>query len=259
MSIEQAKKNLALEIRPTDTLTSLAGRAQDKWDDKLDAVEVEGATPDQSRTLYSNLYRLSLYPNSAHENVGTAASPKWKHTVQSSTDSPPATETRDQRGHRRRQGLRQQRLLGHVPDRVGGLRDVRPRAGRRADRRLRPAVPRRRLDRALVLAGLREPDDRHELGRRVRRRLRQGGQGLRRPRRLRRGGPERHRGAAGRRPERPERRPQGPGDVAVPRLHAVGGVGGRLVGARGLHQRLRHRQHGEGAGRPRHAEPTSGG
>ena len=28
MSIEQAKKNLQLEIRPTDTLTSLAGRAQ---------------------------------------------------------------------------------------------------------------------------------------------------------------------------------------------------------------------------------------
>ena len=93
MSVDQAKKNLALEIRPTDTLTTLAARAQDMWDDKLDVVEVEGATPDQSRTLYSNLYRLSLYPNSAHENVGTAASPKWKHTVQSSTDSPPATET----------------------------------------------------------------------------------------------------------------------------------------------------------------------
>src|SRR3954470_12193083 len=93
MSIEQARKNLQLEIRPTDTLTSIAARAQSQWDDKLDAVEVEGATPDQSRTLYSNLYRLSLYPNSAHENVGTAASPRWKHTVQSSTDSPPATPT----------------------------------------------------------------------------------------------------------------------------------------------------------------------
>jgi predicted alpha-1,2-mannosidase len=93
MSIEQARKNLALEIQPTDTLTSLAERAQSQWDDKLDVVEVEGASPDQSRTLYSNLYRLALYPNSAHENVGTAAAPEWKHTVQSSTSSPPATPT----------------------------------------------------------------------------------------------------------------------------------------------------------------------
>ena len=93
MSVEQARKNLALEIEPADTLTTLADRAQAKWDDKLDVIEVEGAGPDQSRTLYSNLYRLSLYPNSAHENVGSAASPQWKHTVQSSTDSPPATPT----------------------------------------------------------------------------------------------------------------------------------------------------------------------
>ncbi len=59
-----------------------------------------------------------------------------------------------------------------------------PRDGRRAGRRLRPAVPRRRLDRALVVARLREPDDGHELRRRVRRRLRQGRAGARRPRHL---------------------------------------------------------------------------
>ena len=93
MSVNQARRNLELEIKPTDTFATLAGRAQGQWDDKLDVIEVEGATPDQSRTLYSNLYRLSLYPNSAHENVGSAASPEWKHAVQSSTDSPPATES----------------------------------------------------------------------------------------------------------------------------------------------------------------------
>ena len=38
-------------------------------------VEVEGATDDQLTTLYSNLYRLNLYPNSAFENTGTAARP----------------------------------------------------------------------------------------------------------------------------------------------------------------------------------------
>ena len=251
MSIEQAKKNLQLEIRPTDTLTVARGA-------RPEPVGRASSTPSRSRAPRRTRAGRSTRTSTGCRCIRTRRTrtsaprprPRWKHTVQSSTDSPPATRDRDRRRHRRRQGLRQQRLLGHVPDRLGGLRDVRPRHRGRAGRRLRPAVPRRRLDRALVLAGLREPDDRHELGRRVRRRLREGGQGLRRPRRLRRRGPERHRRAAGRRPERPERRPQGPGDVAVPRLHAVGGVRGRLVGARGLHQRLRHRQHGEGAGRP---------
>ena len=41
-------------------------------------------------------------------------------------------------------------------------------------RRVRPAVPRRWLDRPLVVAGLREPHDRHQLRRRLRRRVHQG-------------------------------------------------------------------------------------
>jgi predicted alpha-1,2-mannosidase len=93
ISLDQAKKNLALEIGPTDTFSTLEERAQSAWDDKLDAVEVEGASPDQKTTLYSNLYRLSLYPNSAHENVGTAGAPVYKHAMQSSTDSPASTPT----------------------------------------------------------------------------------------------------------------------------------------------------------------------
>ena len=67
-------------------------RAQAQWDDKLDVIEVEGATEDQLTTLYSNLYRLFLYPNSAHENTGTATAPVWQHAVQSS-DRPTTTVT----------------------------------------------------------------------------------------------------------------------------------------------------------------------
>ena len=37
------------------------------------SISVEGATEDQLTTLYSNLYRLNLYPNSAFENTGTDA------------------------------------------------------------------------------------------------------------------------------------------------------------------------------------------
>ncbi|MEE6273335.1 GH92 family glycosyl hydrolase [Georgenia sp. MJ206] len=90
MSVEQARRNLELEIAPDDTFDDVARRAQALWDDKLDVIEVEGASEDQLTTLYSNLYRLSLYPNSGHENTGTAAEPVWQHVVQSSTSDEPA-------------------------------------------------------------------------------------------------------------------------------------------------------------------------
>ena len=62
-------------------------------------IEVEGATDDQLTTLYSNLYRLNLYPNSAFENTGTAASPVYMHAVQSSSSFEiPAGTTTTQTG-----------------------------------------------------------------------------------------------------------------------------------------------------------------
>jgi len=93
ISVEQAKRNLALEIAPTDTFEDVRARAQQAWDDKLSVVVVEGATEDQLITLYSNLYRLFLYPNSAYENVGTADDPIYRHAVQSSTTTPPSAPT----------------------------------------------------------------------------------------------------------------------------------------------------------------------
>ncbi len=94
ISVEQAKRNLAQEIAPTDTFETVRDRAQNAWDDKLKVVEVEGATEDQQTTLYSNLYRLFLYPNSAHENVADSGqAPNWRHAVQSSTSTPPSMPT----------------------------------------------------------------------------------------------------------------------------------------------------------------------
>ncbi|CAM3399326.1 GH92 family glycosyl hydrolase [Isoptericola cucumis] len=87
MSVEQAQRNLELEISGDDTFESVMERAQTQWDAKLGVIEVEGASADQLTTLYSDLYRLNLYPNSAHENVGTAAAPEWKHVNQSSTST----------------------------------------------------------------------------------------------------------------------------------------------------------------------------
>ena len=88
---DQARHNLELELAPDDTVESVKRRAQRQWDAKLGRVEVEGATDDQRTTLYSNLYRLFLYPNSAHENTGSARRPTWKHAVQSSTETPDST------------------------------------------------------------------------------------------------------------------------------------------------------------------------
>lgn len=84
ISVEQARRNLALEIGGDDSFEDVRERAQQAWDEKLGVIEVEGATRDQLTTLYSNLYRLFLYPNSAHENVGSSGAPVWRHAVQSS-------------------------------------------------------------------------------------------------------------------------------------------------------------------------------
>ncbi len=84
ISVEQARHNLALEIASTDTLESVAGRAQDAWDARLARFDIGDASDDQKTTLYSSLYRLYLYPNSGHENAGSAAAPDWRYANQAS-------------------------------------------------------------------------------------------------------------------------------------------------------------------------------
>ncbi|MDT4994742.1 MAG: hypothetical protein QOH97_4634 [Actinoplanes sp.] len=94
ISIDQATKNLDQEIAPAATIASVRSAAQKLWDDKMHVIEVEGASEDQLTTLYSNLYRLFLYPNSAYENTGTTDAPVYQHAVQSSTTTPASTPTR---------------------------------------------------------------------------------------------------------------------------------------------------------------------
>ncbi len=79
ISLEQAKKNLDMEIEAADSLDSVRDAAQQAWDEKLGVVQVEGANFDQRTTLYSNLYRLFLYPNSGFENTGTAEAPVYQY------------------------------------------------------------------------------------------------------------------------------------------------------------------------------------
>ncbi|PPK67052.1 GH92 family glycosyl hydrolase [Actinokineospora auranticolor] len=77
---EQARRNLA----EADTFDAVRDRARDAWSAITDKIDVEGATDDQLTTLYSCLYRLFLYPNSAHEDTDTGR----RHA--SPTSDPPA-------------------------------------------------------------------------------------------------------------------------------------------------------------------------
>ncbi|SEF27848.1 GH92 family glycosyl hydrolase [Variovorax sp. NFACC27] len=68
ISVEQAKANLAQEIG-SKSFDGVLAAAKEAWNDKLNTIQVEGATEDQKTILYSNMYRAFLYPNSAWENV----------------------------------------------------------------------------------------------------------------------------------------------------------------------------------------------
>jgi len=83
ISVDQARRNLLAEV--SESFDTVKLKAQRAWDDKLDVIEVEGATHDQLTTLYSSLYRLFLYPNSGYEIVDGVA----KHAVQSATSTNP--------------------------------------------------------------------------------------------------------------------------------------------------------------------------
>ncbi|MET7998705.1 GH92 family glycosyl hydrolase [Amycolatopsis sp. NPDC005232] len=95
ISVEQAKKNLQQELAPTATFDSVRDAAQQAWDKQLGVIEVQGASKDQLETLYSNLYRLFLYPNEAFENTGTPQAPAYKYAspVAAKTGSDTATQT----------------------------------------------------------------------------------------------------------------------------------------------------------------------
>ena len=82
ISLEQARRNLEMEVGDAG-FEAVRERAQAAWDAELGRVKVQGASEDQLVTVYSNLYRLFLYPNMAHENVGTVERPDWRHADQS--------------------------------------------------------------------------------------------------------------------------------------------------------------------------------
>ncbi|MFF2049961.1 GH92 family glycosyl hydrolase [Leifsonia sp. NPDC058194] len=66
----EARAAREAELPPSRTLDDVATTAKRAWNALLSRVQVEGATDDQLVTLYSNLYRLFLYPTSLTEGAG---------------------------------------------------------------------------------------------------------------------------------------------------------------------------------------------
>ncbi len=91
ISIAQAKKNLELEIDGRDSFEDVQSRARALWDEKLGIIRVVGANQDELTTLYSNLYRLFLYPNSAFENTGTKEQPVYQYASPVTPGSAPTS------------------------------------------------------------------------------------------------------------------------------------------------------------------------
>ncbi|MDQ0793268.1 GH92 family glycosyl hydrolase [Streptomyces sp. B1I3] len=91
ISVDQAKKNLALELPEKTSFDKVRKNAQKAWDKILGKVEVEGANADQLTTLYSSLYRLYLYPNSGFEQVDGKSTYASPFSPQTGTDTPTRT------------------------------------------------------------------------------------------------------------------------------------------------------------------------
>lgn len=92
ISVAQATKNLTLETAGK-TYDQIQQAAQAEWQKRLGVISVEGATDVEKVSLYSNLYRLNLYPNSQYENTGTAATPDYKYASPVSATVGSATDT----------------------------------------------------------------------------------------------------------------------------------------------------------------------
>ncbi|WP_261955165.1 GH92 family glycosyl hydrolase [Streptomyces nigrescens] len=91
ISVDQARANLNREIPAGTAFGTVEQRAQARWDALLGRIEVQGAGRDQLTTLYSNLYRLYLYPNSGFEQVGSRSRYASPFSPQTGPDTPTRT------------------------------------------------------------------------------------------------------------------------------------------------------------------------
>ncbi|KAI8577786.1 hypothetical protein K450DRAFT_249990 [Umbelopsis ramanniana AG] len=71
ISIEQARKNLDTEIPDGTTLEETSRQIESLWAEKLDRVNIEGASQDQLTILYTGMFHSLQYPNEKSESNET--------------------------------------------------------------------------------------------------------------------------------------------------------------------------------------------
>ena len=70
-SPEAARANLAGEVQPNDTVTTVASDAERQWDGQLRRIEVTGGSREQLTKLYTAVYHVFLQPNVVSDLEGT--------------------------------------------------------------------------------------------------------------------------------------------------------------------------------------------
>ena len=89
IGLAQAQHNAGLELTGK-SFAAVHSAATAAWQQRLGVVSVNGETDTQRETLYSNLYRLNLYPNSQFENTASAAKPVYKYASPTAPRTAPA-------------------------------------------------------------------------------------------------------------------------------------------------------------------------
>lgn len=82
ISLDQAESNLRQEMGENldRSFEDVKAKATNAWNERLEVIDVSasGANDQQLVTIYSNLYRLNMYPNSQHEYTGSGSAPGWE-------------------------------------------------------------------------------------------------------------------------------------------------------------------------------------
>ena len=76
ISLEQARLNLRREIGGDD-FDATRAKAAARWNEVLGKVDVAGGSVDQTRTFYSSLYRMVLFPNKLYELDAAGKPTHW--------------------------------------------------------------------------------------------------------------------------------------------------------------------------------------
>ncbi|KIR34315.1 alpha-1,2-mannosidase [Cryptococcus deuterogattii MMRL2647] len=69
ISVEQAGRNIDLEIPHTQSLSTTSYQTRSLWAEKLDRLSVSGATPQNLTVLYTSVAHTLVYPYEIHECV----------------------------------------------------------------------------------------------------------------------------------------------------------------------------------------------